>query len=120
MKLSSFENEKAVELIGKILKPTANIFTDPIIKKAIAKKTNNIDLISLVLEKHPKDIVFILATLDGKTVKEYKANVIQMTTSLLDMINDPIIADFFTSQAQEIAKESSGVPTENTEEIEET
>lgn len=119
MKISQFENEEALDLLVAILEPTTKIFSDEKVRKMFKNsKTKKIEIVKDIVKLHKKEIIEILAALDGKEVGEYKGNVVTMTTQILELFNDPVLNDFFSSQVQQIASASSGSHTESTEEKE--
>lgn len=118
MKLSEYENEDALELLADILEPTARIFADGAISQLYSSGAPKIKLIQTALKKHSKELVEILARLEGVKPKEYKGNIITMTKTLLDVLNDEGLKDFFSLQAQTEAQTSSTSATENIEDNE--
>ena len=96
MKLSEYENEDALELVGDILEPLAEILGDEEIAKAF-KTMPTIKIASLCLKKHAKNVVEILARIEGVPVEKYKGNIVTMTKSILDILNDEAFSDFFPS-----------------------
>lgn len=117
MKLSEFENEKALDLLADILEPTAEIFTD---KELVdyARNGKKIKAINVALKNHQESVIAILAALDGVEPKDYKGNIVTMTVSLLEILNDDDLISVFRSQGQMISSVASGSATENTEENE--
>jgi len=118
MKLSEYKNEDALELLADLLEPTARIFADGEISRLYSSGATKIKLIQTALKKHSKEIIEILATLENVKPKEYNANIVEMTKTLLELLNDEGLKDFFTSQAQTEVETFSTKPTESTEESE--
>lgn len=122
MKLTEFRGEDAIELLADILEPTALILGDEatrkLVKDAQAKKITKVKAISKVIKKHKKEIVEILARLDGQDPKTYDCNILVLPQKVLDIVNDKELASFFTSQVQQMESESFGLHTENIEENE--
>lgn len=100
MKLSEYKNEDAIEVLCDILEPTATILADEEMRKAVNKGCNNITAVKLAIKNHSKEVIQILARLDGIEVKDANYNVITITTKLLEILNDKEFTDFFLSQGQ--------------------
>lgn len=115
-KLSEYENEEAIELLGKLIEPVCNIFADKELKKAYENKSNNVaKLISIALKNNSKSVIEILATLNGVKPKDYKGNIITMTKEVMEILNDDDFKSFFISQGQSMEQTSSISALENTE-----
>lgn len=115
MKITELENEAALDLLADLIEPSAKIFSDPEIKKLYTNKAGYMTLIRYVLKHHQAPIVEILATLDGVPVEEYHANIPTMIKSLLEILNDKDLIDFFSSVAPKADQRSSGSAMESTE-----
>ena len=119
MKISEFKNEEAIELLADIIEPTAAILGDAEIRKLMISvkngKITKIKAIANALRLHKKEIIEILARLDGQDPKKYSCNVITIPQKILEIINDEELADFFGLQVQMMESESSGLATETTE-----
>lgn len=119
MKLSDYKNEDALEVLADLLEPVQEILTDEgfkdIIKKGISKAEEKVALAKYLLKNHSKAIIAILARLNGGD--KYEANIAEILTQVLDLINDKVLADFFVSQVQSLGDGTSLPATENTEEI---
>lgn len=114
MKLSEFENEKALDLLADIIEPAAEIFTDTDLADC-ARAGKKLKAINIALKNHQESVIAILAALDGKKPEEYKGNIITMTASLLEILNDEDLIAVFRSQGQMISSVASGSAMENTE-----
>ena len=120
MRLTDYENEDALDLLIGILEPSTKIFSDEKVKKLFSdKKASKLSIIKDIIKFHKKEIIEILAAMEGKDFKQYKGNIVTMTQQILDIFNDPVMNDFFSSQVQMLANASSGQHTENIEESEE-
>ena len=116
-KLSEYQGEEAIELLGDILEPTMLILADKEVSDGAGKVTV-LKLASLILKKHPKEIIEILARLDGEEPSTYKVNVLTLPTKIIQILNDKDLMDFFASQTAEMLKSASGAVMANTEENE--
>lgn len=116
MKLSEYKNEDAIDLLADLLEPTAKIFSDKELASVVRNKGNKITAIKVALKNNKESVLEILARLEGVPVKEYECNIGTVIAQLVDIINDEVLADFFTSQSQKLEGTSSGNATENTKE----
>lgn len=98
MRLSEIKNEAAIDVLIEILDPASEIIGDPEFKKAIEARTNNMELVKLILKNHKKAVIAILAALDGKKPEEYEVGILSLPVKLLEILNDPELASLFTSQ----------------------
>lgn len=116
MKLSEYQNEDALDLLADLLEPISNFFTDKKFEK-LFKKGNRMEMIQYCLKSkgRQKDIIKILARLDGVPVKEYKANIFTLPIKIMELLDDEELVSFFVSQGFGMGNESSGSATENTE-----
>lgn len=114
-KISDFKNEDAVDLLAGIFEPVTSIFGDPEIIKASEENIPQVKLVSLVLKRHKKEIVEILATMDGVPVEEYSCTPVTILTKILSLTNDKELVAFFASQSQTAFQTPSGSVMENTE-----
>ena len=118
MNISELKGEKALDTLADILEPAVTIFTDEKVKKAAEK--NYAHAISVAIKDHKKDVLKIMATLEGKPYKEYvkEVNVFTLPAQIIELINNEEIMSFFTAQVQMDSAGSSGFATENTKEKE--
>lgn len=112
-KLSEIKNEDAVEVLASILDPVIQIATDKDISK-IWEKGNRITLVEHICKNHPKEVVDILAVLEGVPREEYEVNLVQIPIRVLELFNDEDMLDFFQSQGLKIPGVSFGSATVNT------
>lgn len=112
-KLSEYKNEEALDLLAEIIDPVALIFADKKFVENLQK--NKLSAIKYVLKEHSKSILEILASLDGVPVEEYECNVITLPITLMQVLNDEDLLDFFKSQGLKMEDESFGSATENIE-----
>jgi len=112
MKLSEIKGERAVEVIADLIEPIANIASDkecsdlfsvkPVKdedKKVTARK-HLVKKVPLLLKTHKRDVIQIIATLDGKTIDEM--NLFSITAALIGMIQDEALIELFTSAARNV------------------
>lgn len=116
MKLSEYQNEDALDLLGDLLEPISNFFTDKEFEE-LFHKGNRMEMVQYCLKNknRQKDIIKILARLDGVPVKKYKANIFTLPIKIMELLDDEELVNFFVSQGFGMGNESSGSATENTE-----
>jgi hypothetical protein len=93
MKLSDYKNEDAVEVIADIIEPLSVIFTDEEIKN----EKNRMKAIAKALKKYKKEVIQILARIDGVPVDEYECNALTLPIKVLEVMNDKEVQDFLES-----------------------
>lgn len=118
-KLSEYENEDALDLLGDLIEPIGNFCADKKFEK-IFKEGSKIKIIQYCLKTkaRQKDILTILARLEGVPLSDYKANIFSLPVKLIELWDDEELVNFFVSQGFGMGNESSGSATENTEAIE--
>lgn len=107
-KLSEYENEEAIELLGNLIEPVCIILSDKELKRAYENKSNNVaKLVAIALKNNSKKVIEILAVLNGVKPKEYKGNIVTMTKEVIEIMNDEDLKSFFISQGQNMEQTSS-------------
>lgn len=97
MKLSEVKNEEALDLLGDLLEPVAAILSDPKVKELFGGKP--IKLASYIIKNHKKEVLQVLARMDGIPVEEYSCNVFTLPVKVIELLNDESLKELFTSQA---------------------
>ena len=113
MKLLEVTGAEAFEMAADLFDPIADIASDAEILKCI-QTNQRAKAIKFALKKHSKAMIEIMAICEGVPVSEYKKNLPEMMKDVLTVMNHPIVADLFTSQAQN-EETSSGSAMVNTE-----
>lgn len=116
MNLSDYKNEDAIELLADIIEPASVIFQDKDLQ-FVSKQGNTFKLVRLAMKKHSKEIMEVLARVDGVNVEEYSITAPQILIKLTKLMSDKDMMSFFGLQESE-KNGSSGYATENTEEKE--
>lgn len=98
MKLTDIQNEQALDVLADIIEPTAEILADEEVQR-IYKSEPKLKLATYIIRNYKKNIIEIMARLDGADPAEYKFNLLTLPKKLLELLNDPDLADLFTSQA---------------------
>lgn len=114
-KISEYKNEEALDLLADIIEPAAKIFAD----KEIAKfmhGSQRLAAVSAAIKGHKKEVLEILARLNGVPVEEYVCNIFSLPSTLLEVLNDEELLNFFTASVRKNTETSGGNLTENTEE----
>ena len=119
MKAFEFENEQALDILADILEPASSIIGDKKIKKAFRDKSfTKIQTAQTILKNKPKEIIRILAILDGENPEDYHVNFLTLPVKLLELLNTPEFINLFSTQGRKSGGETSGSATENTEDSE--
>lgn len=111
MKLSEFQDEKAIEVVAKLLVPIANIATNA--KNSTAKNDSKLEFASALLANNQKDVMAMLAILSDKEPSEYHCNAATVLIDVFNMLSDPDLIRLFGLQS--MTSTSSGSAMENTE-----
>lgn len=98
MKLTDIQNEQALDVLADIIEPTAEILADEEVQR-IYKSEPKLKLATYIIRNYKKNIIEIMARLDGADPAEYKFNLLTLPKKLLELLNDPDLADLFTLQA---------------------
>ena len=107
-------NDQSLELFADLLEPFAEILQDEEVSAAF-KAEKPVRGISVAIKRHKKEVVEILARIDGKDPAEYKVNVLSLPMRLLRLVSLPEVKELFRSQGQVTTAAFSGSATENTE-----
>ena len=115
MKLSDYKDDEALDLLVELIDPAAEIFSDVEIANILRNNQPAIKAVKIAIKNHKKAVIQILATLDGVDVKDYHCNVLTLPMTLLNILNDKELMNFFASQGQNGDAMNSGSATESTE-----
>ena len=111
MKLLDIQGDKALDLWADIIEPVSMILSDDAVK-TVFKEESKLKLAqyiisahaqiqyTYIIKNHKKEIVEIMARLDGKDPANYTVNFFTLPMNVLEILNDPGIIDLFTSQGQ--------------------
>lgn len=117
-KLSEIKNKEALDTLVELIDPVVEICKDAELKQVMADN-NRVQAIKLAVKNHKKQVVQILAILDGENPQTYEFNIVTLPIKLMELFNDEDMMAFFASQGWMNSETSSGSVTENTEVIEE-
>ena len=116
MKISDFENEAALDLLADIIDPAATIMADKEVEKLYKDGKPAMVIAAYILKHHKKSAIEIIAALHQESPDKVKFNAVTLMWDVVDIINDPLMRDLFTSQGQSTPSGNSGSATENTPE----
>lgn len=111
MRLSEFKDEKAIEVVAKLLEPISEIAANA--KNAQGKGKNVAAFASALLQNNPKEVLAMLAILDGQDPAGYHCTAASVFADVFDMLNDPELMQLFGLRSGNTA--SSGSASENIE-----
>ena len=118
MRISDYENEEALDLLADLIEPAAMIMSDKKVEGMVKSKKPALLIAPYILKNHKKSAIEIVAALHREDPARVKFNAVSLLNDLLDIINDPQMAELFTLQSQNPQDIVSGSATENTEEEE--
>lgn len=112
MRLSDYQDEAALDLLADLIEPASEILGDEAVKEAaVSGKTWR--AVAVAIKNHKKSVLRVLAALDGVPAKEYHCNVMTLPAKLVELFDDPDIAQLFTFAGQKEEQPPFGSPTEN-------
>ena len=109
--ISDIRGKDAIDLIADILEPASVILTNDHVKEAI-NTHDQLGIAKVILKEHSNEIVEILAAIKGIPPAEYTANVVEIFSDLMELLNDGELMSFFKSQALTITDGASTPVTE--------
>ena len=114
MKLSDYKDEQALELLADLIEPASEIIGDEAVRNAAASgKTWR--AVSVAIKNHKKAVMQVLAALEGVPPEDFHCNVMTLPAKLVELFDDPDIAQLFTFAGQKEDAPPSGSLTANTE-----
>lgn len=111
MRLSEFKDEKAIEVVAKLMLPITEIVKNTKNKKSRYK--NRLEFASALLQNNAKETKEILAILNDTPLEEYHCTVTSVLNDVLEMVTDPEMMALFGLRSK--TPSSSGSALENTE-----
>lgn len=113
-KIPEYRDEEALDLLADIMEPAMVIFADPDVRKAFENE-HIIKAARVAIKAHKRQIMEILARLEGVPVEEFHCNVLTLPARLMEILSNQELIGFFTEQAQNPSLSVvSGPATENT------
>lgn len=118
-RLSEYKDEQALDMLADLIDPVVNIFGDEKVANFL-RNGNNIKAVQIAIKNHSKDVITMLAILEGVPREEYHCNLLTLPKVLLNIFNDPDLMGFFDAQGEMALETPSGSATANIEEEENT
>jgi hypothetical protein len=116
--LSDYKNEEALDLLVEILEPATEMMSDKDVISKLYSKDQRMEGVKLMIAKHKRAVINILAALDGCPVDQYEFGFFTLPTRLIEVLNDKELLTFFMQQ-QTVSSESTSLSASaNTEEAE--
>lgn len=130
MKLSDIKGERTLEVIAEIIDPICNIGQDKeasavFRRERLPKGSTAKDFlvqkirksVPVLLKKHKKDLIVILAALEGVSPKKYteSLNAVKLITDWVELLTDEVFVSLFISAPPRSGAADSGSARENTE-----
>ena len=112
-KLSEYKDEEALDILAELLEPAINIMGDGKIINLL-RSGEKIKAVKSAIKDYKDDVITIMAILEETPKEQFHFNMLTLPMQLLTIFNDPVLIDFFSSQAETISEMSSGSATENT------
>ena len=116
-KLSEYKDEDALDLFADLIDPITDIMGDKEVVNSFTKESK-IKGIQMMIKKHKGAVFQCLAILEGIPVEEYHCDILSLPKTILEIMNDEGLMDFFKSQGQQMEEESFGSVMENSGEEE--
>ena len=110
-KLSEIVGEDALDILADLIEPFMAIAQD---KQFVlyVRSRQTVKAAKLCIKNHKKEILMILALLEGEDPSTYKPPLLRLPKLIVELLNDPELVSLFPSLQTEM---SSGSATENTE-----
>lgn len=114
-KLSEIVGEDALDILADLIEPFSAIAQD---KQFVlyVRSRQTIKAARLCIKNHKKEILLIMATLEGEDPVTYKPPLLRLPKMLVDLLNDPELVSLFPSLQTETFSGSAMGNTEETEE----
>ena len=112
-KLSDINGEEALDVLADIVDPFTEILTDEEVATHF-KSGQRLRSVTTAIKKHKREVLLIMATIEGVDVADYKPNILTLPGMIIEMLNDPAVQELFSSESQTDAA-YSGSATGSTE-----
>lgn len=96
MKLSEIKGEKALDALADLIDPLSAICLDEVIQKSVKSGEPKLLLAKKILKGHKKEVIKILAILDGADPETYEVDLLTLPAKLIQIINDPEVVSLFS------------------------
>ena len=90
-KLSEIKGEESLDVLAEIIEPITVIANDEEVRAGF--DTNIARCVAIALKKHKKEIIGILATINGKSVDETldEIDILTLPSFIVDTLHEPVI-----------------------------
>lgn len=112
-KLSQYQDEQALDLLADLLEPISIIAGDKNFTDAM-RNGKRIAAVKIAVKNHKREVMEILATMEGTPIEDYHCNVLTVPMRLLEIMNDKDLLSVFTLQAQELEQSIASGPVTGT------
>lgn len=96
-------NEEKLELFADLLEPVTDILSDPDVAAAW-RSEKTVKAIRMTIRGHAREIVEVLALIEGADPEKYEINGLALLLKLIDLLNRPdvkqMVDGLFTLQGQ--------------------
>lgn len=94
-KLSEIKGEEALDVLAELLVPITEISQDEEVRAGF--ETNVAKCVSIALKKYKKEVMEMLAVINGKSVEETleEIDVLSLPAYLVDVLSEPSIQSLF-------------------------
>ena len=112
MRLSDYKNEEAIDVLADLIEPASKIIGDAEVRRVYEGKGTRGAIIKTALKNQKKAVVEFVAYLHREDPETFEFTIPTLLNDLLDVINDPEVAQLFILPD---TGASSGSATPNTE-----
>lgn len=116
-KVSDIRGKDAIDLLADLIDPVIDIMSDKMLAE-VYSKGRNADVAKYIMKNYSDQILLIMALIEGEDPNEYQPSPADIVINIMQILNDPVFSQFFTSQAQSMVEASSGSVMQSTEAIE--
>ena len=111
MKLSDIKGERAIDTLAELIDPISDIAQDESVV-SLVNSGQKLKAVKALLKRHKRSVITIMALLNEENPETYEPKLFQLPVMVLEILNDPDLADLFPSGD---GVKSSGSPMGNTE-----
>lgn len=113
MTFYELSGEEALDAVADLMEPFVAIFGDKRVADAY-RSGNTILAAKTAIKEHKKDVIRVLAIMEGEDPETYKPSAMALPIQLLKMLNHPEIKELFPSRPSQTPHASSGSVMANT------
>lgn len=105
MLLSERKNVDAINFVADILEPISKLLADSEVQLILKLQIPTTLKISKILRRQPETALEIFAILDGADPETYEISALQIPMKIIEIGNDPELAQLFMSLGQREARQ---------------